>query len=150
MVVLHAESPCVCMQESCPQPASCQVQGTPLQRRILMTCSNISGFPSRIDLSFQGFPWISMHHWRRPRRAGPTSGATGAVWAVANGAHQRRRNLWAAPARRPPARAVWRLTSKDVVEQGKSAAPCAGGCNATKGLTIMLCPAQTKKTPEIA
>ena len=47
----------------------------------------------------------------------------------------------AAPARQ----SGWRLTSKDVVEQGKSAAPGAGGCNAMNCLTIMSCPAQTEK-----
>ena len=67
------------------------------------------------------FPWISMHHRRRPRSAGPTSGATGADRAVENGAQMEctggagifglcRRDA------RPPGR-FGGCTSKDVVEQ---------------------------------
>ena len=36
--------------------------------------------------------------------------SAGAVRAVENGAHERRRNLWAAPSRRPPAREVLSLS----------------------------------------
>ena len=69
----------------------------------------ISGSP-QLDIQVGDlFPWISMLHWRRTRRAGPTSGATGTVRAVANGAHEWRRNSWAAPSRHPPAWVVWRL-----------------------------------------
>ena len=93
------------------------------------------------------FLWISMHYWRRPRSAGPTGGAAGAVRAVANGAHERRRNLWAAPARRPPARqnSLAAAPATMLLNKGKSAAPGVGHCNAMKGLTIMSCPAQTEE-----
>ena len=67
------------------------------------------------------FPWISMHHRRQPRSAGPTSGATGADRAVENGAQMERTGgagIFGLRRRcaRPPGR-FGGCTSKDVVGQ---------------------------------
>ena len=98
------------------------------------------------------FPWISMHHRRQPRSAGPTSGATGADRAVENGAQMERTGgagifgLRRRGARRQDG--LEAAPAKMSLNKGKSAAPGVGGCNAMKGLTIMSCPAQTEKNAQ--
>ena len=98
------------------------------------------------------FPWISMHHRRRPRSAGPTSGATGADRAVEMG------RKWSAQAAQEflgcagamPARQddLEVAPAKMSSNKSKSAAPGVGGCNTMKGLTIMSCPSQTEKNAQ--
>ena len=98
------------------------------------------------------FPWISIHHRRQPRSAGPTSGATGADRAVENGAQMERTGgAGIFGLRRRGARQPGRFggcTFKNVVEQRQKRSARRRGCDTMKGLTIMSCPAQTEKNAQ--
>ena len=93
--------------------------------------------PSRRYISMVIYAPAPMHHWSLSRRAGSTIGTTGGARAA--------QEFVGCSGAVPTQATLQSCLTAAPANMGKSTAPCAGGCNVMKGLTIMSCPTQTEK-----